>query len=90
MLDISNYYEQLVSDRLGQLLHNSERPPTQAFLEDVACIALNHLPPRYIRHRVDMGSHLTERDYEEMDRQVDEAVMVAIAQASNRPHDSRD
>ena len=47
-------------------------------LADVACVALNRLPPRYIRHEVDLAFHLTEKERREVGRAVDEAVRFAF------------
>ena len=43
-------------------------------LADVACVALNRLQPRYIRHEVDFAFYLTEKERLDTDRQVAEAV----------------
>ncbi len=45
---------------------------------DVACVALNRLPPRYIRHAVDYSFYLTERERHEMTLAIDEAVRYAF------------
>jgi len=94
MLDISNYYEQLVIDHLWKLTqdHQSEdkEPLTQAFIEDVACLALNKLPVCYVRNLVDKGANLTELNYEEMSALVSEAIASAVNQVKLRPHDTRD
>ncbi|MDP2005609.1 MAG: late competence development ComFB family protein [Rubrivivax sp.] len=47
-------------------------------LADVACVALNRLPARYIRHEVDYVFYLSEREREESDRQLLEAVEYAF------------
>ncbi|MFZ5520745.1 MAG: late competence development ComFB family protein [Pseudomonadota bacterium] len=47
-------------------------------LPDVACVALNRLPPRYIRHEVDLVFYLTERERLENERSVDESVQFAF------------
>jgi hypothetical protein len=47
-------------------------------LADVACVALNRLPPRYIRHQVDFVFYLSEREREESERQLVEAVDYAF------------
>lgn len=44
---------------------------------DVACVALNRLPPRYIRHIVDFSFYLTEQER----MQIDQAVVDAVAYA---------
>ena len=47
-------------------------------LADVACVALNRLQPRYIRHEVDFAFYLTEKERNETERQVAEAVAHAF------------
>lgn len=76
---IHNYYEALVGDYLLNTALNGEALD-QDFLEDVACLALNRLPARYVRHDVDMAFFLTTRERERMQQQVVEAVLAAIEQ----------
>jgi hypothetical protein len=45
---------------------------------DVACVALNRLPPRYIRHEVDFSFYLTEHERLEIDNAISEAVSYAF------------
>ena len=47
-------------------------------LADVACVALNRLQPRYIRHEVDFSFYLSERERDESERQVAAAVEFAF------------
>jgi hypothetical protein len=47
-------------------------------LADVACVALNRLQPRYIRHEVDYAFYLTERERAEQDRSLAESVDFAF------------
>ncbi|MGC4077791.1 MAG: late competence development ComFB family protein [Rubrivivax sp.] len=47
-------------------------------LADVACVALNRLQPRYIRHAVDFSFYLSEREREDSARQIAEAVDFAF------------
>ena len=47
-------------------------------LLDVACVALNRLPPRYIRHSVDYLFYLTEHERTEQERQLNAAVSSAF------------
>lgn len=47
-------------------------------LADVACVALNRLQPRYIRHAVDFAFYLSERERSESERQIAEAVEFAF------------
>ena len=48
-------------------------------LADVACVALNRLPPRYIRHEVDFSFYLTEHERLEIDNAIVEAVNYAYS-----------
>lgn len=90
MLDICNYYEQLVKDRLWKINEARSEAFSRMFIEDVACLALNKLPPCYIRKPVDMGTHLTESAYLAMIDKVDQALAEAIEQASRQPHEDRE
>ena len=47
-------------------------------LADVACVALNRLQPRYIRHEVDFAFYLSERERNEGERLVLDAVEYAF------------
>ena len=47
-------------------------------LADVACVALNRLAPRYIRHEVDFVFYLSERERGDSERQLAEAVEYAF------------
>jgi len=47
-------------------------------LADVACVALNRLQPRYIRHEVDFAFYLSERERSDSERQVADAVEFAF------------
>jgi hypothetical protein len=60
------------ADRFPGLAHNPE------LLADVACVALNRLPPRYIRHEVDFVFYLSERERGDSERQIQEAVDYAF------------
>ncbi len=50
----------------------------QELLADVACVALNRLPPRYIRHEVDYVFYLSERERADNERQIADAVEYAF------------
>ena len=76
---IRNHSEQSVFDAV---LAAADRYPGLAgredLLADVACVALNRLPPRYIRHAVDLAFYQTERERAEHDKAVAEAVEYAF------------
>ena len=73
---IHNYYEQLVNEQLQGHLNQHNFPAER--WADVTCVALNHLPPRYIRHEVDMAFYLSPAERLELSRKVNQAVVDAI------------
>jgi len=58
-------------------------------LADVACVALNRLPARYLRHDVDMMFYLTESERSAIDDSLEEALNFAFSfvgdRAASRP-----
>ncbi|MFY9509530.1 MAG: late competence development ComFB family protein [Rubrivivax sp.] len=50
----------------------------EELLADVACVALNRLQPRYIRHEVDFAFYLSDRERGDSERQIAEAVEHAF------------
>jgi hypothetical protein len=73
---IHNYYERMVFDEIHRALADQRNDID--LLGDIACVALNHLPPRYIRHDVDMAFYLSPREQMEMEDKVKNAVQQAI------------
>ena len=76
-----NYYERMVVESLALQLGGRETEHDKVC--DMTCIALNSLPPRYIRHSVDMAFFLKPEDLVGMRHAVDEAVASAIAKISS-------
>lgn len=74
---IHNFYERLVFD---EMLRRSAKDPqfTEDLLADVACVALNRLPARYVRHDVDMMFYLTEKERQDIDRALQSALTFAF------------
>jgi Late competence development protein ComFB len=60
------------ADRFPGISHSTE------LLADVACVALNRLAPRYIRHEVDFVFYLSERERGDSERQLLDAVEYAF------------
>lgn len=81
---IHNYYEQLVIDRIMSTLVAQEQIRDAEFLQDVACLALNSLPARYVRYDVDMAFYLTTEQREQMRVAVEAAVADAAERARSR------
>lgn len=79
---IHNYYERLVID---EIRHQSSRACSdEDYMSDVACVSLNHLPPRYIRYDVDMTFFLSPQEQLEMQDKVKRAVKEALNYVSLR------
>jgi len=80
---IHNYYERLV---LQEIFAQSSRVQEgdRDFLADVACVALNRMPPRYIRHDVDMTFFMSPQDIQEIGNKVTKAVTDAISYVESR------
>ncbi len=76
--NIHNYYEKLVLERLKNSPIWQGRGEGQDFLEDVACVALNKLPPRYVRFDVDTAYFMSDEERRTVEQQVDTAITAAI------------
>jgi Late competence development protein ComFB len=76
---IHNHHERIVFDTvLTQAENYPHLKDNDDTLADVACVALNRLPARYIRHDVDMAFFLTERERDAQEIAVHEAVEYAF------------
>ncbi len=84
---VKNYYEILVAFEIQKQLKASGTSADNDYLEDVACVALNKLPPRYVRHHVDLVYYLTDDEKANMDNAVRTAVSEALGFVSQ--HRSR-
>ena len=84
--NIFNHYEKLVFDEILRYQAEQGADYGPEMLEDVACVALNNLPARYIRHRVDIAFYLTLPEREKMDQMVQQAVKEAFVLVSSNPH----
>ena len=79
---VHNYYERLVFEQLRRASDRAARDAN--FMADVACVALNHLPPRYVRHDVDMTFFLSPMEHEEILDKVAKAVNNAVSYVEAR------
>jgi hypothetical protein len=74
---VHNYFERLVFEDVARKA--SEYPDfTMDMLGDVACVALNRLPARYVRHDVDMMFYLTEQERHAIELSMNEALEFAF------------
>ena len=75
---IHNHHEQAVFNAVSDGAHNYPLLRERQLLADVACVALNRLPPRYIRHEVDFSFYLSEREREKTERDISDSVQFAF------------
>ena len=87
--NINNYFEKLVLDEITRLLSEDKLENDSDFLSDVACVALNQLPARYVRHNVDMVFYMTIDEREQYQEVVEEAVLTAIEYVNKHRHNDR-
>lgn len=74
---IHNHHEKTVFQAVNR--GAASRPHvSDDLLADVACVALNRLPPRYIRHEVDFVFYLSDKERAETQQAIDEAVGFAF------------
>ena len=74
---IHNFHERAVMDAVMAALPGHPYFTDSALLADVACVALNRLPPRYIRHSVDFSFYLSEKERDEIETAIQDAVAFA-------------
>jgi hypothetical protein len=80
---VHNYYERLVFEEVAR--RSADHPNfTTDMLGDVACVALNRLPARYVRHDVDMMFYLTEQERSAIEQSLDEVLKFAFGFVLNR------
>lgn len=74
--DVHNYYEHLVLDRIGEL--GLQQTKDADYLADLCCMALNQVPPKYIRYEVDMAFFLSSDERVKMQKKVAAAIDKSI------------
>jgi hypothetical protein len=75
---INNYYEQVVSEEIRRQLISRADALGMDFMADVACVALNRLPPKYYRYEVDMAFYMSPNEVYEAKERVTNVVTEAI------------
>lgn len=80
---VHNFYERMV---FGEIAVRASKYPefTPDMFADVACVALNRLPPRYVRHDVDMMFYLTEQERRAIELSMDEVLQFAFGYVAER------
>jgi len=80
---VHNYYERAVFEAVARL--SGSYPDFDAgMLADVACMALNRLPARYVRHDVDMMFYLSESERTAIEESLHEALAFAFTYVGQR------
>lgn len=74
---IHNYFEHLVFDYIDQNIFLSEQDKGDDYYLDIACVALNKLPTRYVRYEVDMAFFMHPEERTKMTDAVEQAVKEA-------------
>ncbi|PJC23255.1 MAG: hypothetical protein CO065_00095 [Comamonadaceae bacterium CG_4_9_14_0_8_um_filter_57_21] len=80
---VHNYYERLVFEEVARM-SNTYAHYSADMLADVACVALNRLPARYVRHDVDMMFYLTEHERHAIEESLSEALAFAFSMVGER------
>lgn len=80
---VHNYYERLVFEEVAR---RAEQYPDfgMDMLADVACVTLNRLPVRYVRHDVDLMFYLTEQERQTIEQSLEDALTFAFAFVGSR------
>ena len=76
--NINNYFEKLVIEEIQHKLQADELETEDDYLADIACVALNQLPARYVRHNVDMIFYMTTEEREQNQIIVEDAIEMAV------------
>ncbi|NEX20112.1 late competence development ComFB family protein [Thiorhodococcus mannitoliphagus] len=81
---IANIYERLVMECIREILEDGALAADQDYADDLACIALNSLPPKYVRHAVDFAAHLDDESHKTLRIEAADAVGKALETMSRR------
>lgn len=73
---IFNYNERLIVEEMAKQLANDAC--TEEQLSDIACLALNKVPAKYIKHSVDRAFYMSNDERAELEGSVRESVKEAI------------
>lgn len=72
---VHNYYERPIFNHIQENYYDCGLTDNQ--LADMACIALNRIPPRYIRYDIDMSFYMSGTEHLEIEDRVKKAVEKA-------------
>ncbi len=75
--NVKNYFETLVFNRIKSLA--GVMPKGDDFANDVACIALSRIKPRYVREEIYFLYYVEDSEWDAMNMEVAEAVDFAVS-----------
>jgi hypothetical protein len=76
---VHNYNERLIFQLISDSAYRYPTLSNPELLADVACVALNRMPPRYVCHDVDMSSYMTSDERAKSEAAVKAAVEFAFS-----------
>ncbi len=82
---ITNYYERQVFDEIAIISSKRNLTLDEDAVLDIACIALNQLPARYVRHQVDTVFYARDEDNIKISSDIESAVSSAIDKVMANP-----
>lgn len=83
--EIFNYYESLVFGEIDKTLANGDKTYTRDTISDIACVALNQLPSRYIRYNIDLALYMEFDEKIQTEKDVAVSVKKAFETVSSKP-----
>lgn len=81
---INNYYERLVLERIYEALDGKKMD--NDYISDVACVALNQLPAKYVRNTVDTTFYMSPDELSELNYRIHGVVASALKYVDQRRH----
>lgn len=82
---VYNFHERMVFDEVLKVLAARNMDYTSEEAEDIACLALNKIPSRYVRHSVDTAFYQTSEEFANIHDKVTKSVEEALIYVSKHP-----
>jgi len=82
---ITNYHEKLVFFEINNISNQRNLTLSENAILDIACIALNLIPARYVRHQVDTVFYTRDEESTKMNSAIKSVVNKAIDKVINNP-----
>lgn len=81
---VHNYFERFVFNEISE--HYSDKDLSRQEVADMACIALNAIPPKYIRYDIDMSFYTSSHEHQEYEQKIKQAVAQAYQKVISRDY----